>query len=125
LQQSFFSELVYNNHREKKMQWVAGMNWLADDFNEDKQGNDPVRDYHYNTYGLFVQNTWSPNDLFTLETYTGRLCFTIRISATAESFSFIQDDTQIYYEDWCGMAIKHRPYLMKRLKDTVSKYTSC
>jgi outer membrane receptor for ferrienterochelin and colicins len=65
LQQSIFSELNYNL-QEEKLQWVIGANILTDDFKEDKI-NSLVRDYHYNTYGLFIQNTWEVNNIFTLE----------------------------------------------------------
>jgi iron complex outermembrane receptor protein len=65
VQQSSFSELIYNLQK-KKSQWVIGANILTDDFIEDKINN-LARDYHYNTYGLFLQNTWSANDNFTLE----------------------------------------------------------
>jgi iron complex outermembrane receptor protein len=65
VQQSSFSELTYNFQKEKS-QWVIGTNILTDDFKEDKI-NSLVRDYHYNTYGLFIQNTWPVNEIFTLE----------------------------------------------------------
>ena len=65
LQQSGFSELTYNLQNEK-LQWVIGANVLTDDFKEDKI-NSLIRDYHYNTYGLFIQNTWEVNNIFTLE----------------------------------------------------------
>jgi outer membrane receptor for ferrienterochelin and colicin len=34
---------------------------------EKAQTSDPKRDYHYNTFGIFVQNAWSISDKFTLE----------------------------------------------------------
>ena len=66
LQQSSFSELTWN-HRGEKAQWVVGANVLTDDLAEKTQSPDPKRDYHYNTYGLFIQNAWSPVERFTLE----------------------------------------------------------
>lgn len=66
LQQSSFSELTWN-HRGEKADWVIGANVLTDDLKERQRSADPVRDYHYNTYGIFVQNAWSPSDKFTLE----------------------------------------------------------
>lgn len=66
-QQSSFSELTWNKKGEAS-DWVAGINILTDDLKEKRLSSDPVRDYHYNTYGLFVQNSWSPVDAFTLET---------------------------------------------------------
>ncbi|MEI6950136.1 TonB-dependent receptor [Paraflavisolibacter sp. H34] len=67
LQQSSFSELTWN-HRGEQAQWVAGANLLTDDLSEGKPAAIPPRDYHYNTFGLFVQNSWSPNERITLET---------------------------------------------------------
>ncbi|WP_026259927.1 TonB-dependent receptor [Segetibacter koreensis] len=67
LQQSTYSEATYSNEGEKA-QWVIGANLLTDDFAEDKQSNNALRNYHYNTIGAFVQNTWLPTKQFTLET---------------------------------------------------------
>ncbi|MEI6949896.1 TonB-dependent receptor [Paraflavisolibacter sp. H34] len=67
LQQSSFSELTWNKAMEKS-QWVVGANVLTDDLAEQRLTASPLRDYHYNTYGLFVQNAWSPSESFTLET---------------------------------------------------------
>jgi iron complex outermembrane receptor protein len=67
LQQSTFSEATYSNQIEK-FQWVFGANFLTDDFKEDRQSNNALRNYHYNTLGAFIQNTWSPTKQFTLET---------------------------------------------------------
>jgi outer membrane receptor for ferrienterochelin and colicins len=66
LQQSTYSEATYSNEGEKA-QWVAGANLLTDDFAEDKQSTNSLRNYHYNTIGAFIQNTWSPTKQFTLE----------------------------------------------------------
>ena len=67
LQQSTFSEATYSNNGEKA-DWVIGANFLTDDFKEDRQSNNALRNYHYNTIGAFIQNTWSPSAQFTLET---------------------------------------------------------
>jgi iron complex outermembrane receptor protein len=67
LQQSSFSELTWNT-RGEKMDWVIGANFLTEDLKETQRSADAVRDYHYNTTGLFVQNTWSPVEKFVLET---------------------------------------------------------
>lgn len=66
LQQSTFSELTYSNEREKA-QWVIGANVLTDGFAEVGQPTNLKRNYHYNTYGVFIQNSWSPTSKFTLE----------------------------------------------------------
>lgn len=67
LQQSSFSELTWNKNGQKA-DWVIGANVLTDDLEEQGQTADPKRDYHYNTYGVFVQNAWSISDKFVLET---------------------------------------------------------
>jgi iron complex outermembrane receptor protein len=67
LQQSSFSELTWNI-RGEKMDWVIGANFLTEDLKETQRSADAVRDYHYNTTGLFIQNTWSPAEKFVLET---------------------------------------------------------
>ncbi len=67
LQQSTFSEATFSNSKEK-VNWIAGANLLTDDFAEDKQSNNAVRNYNYTTIGAFIQNTWLVNKLFTLET---------------------------------------------------------
>lgn len=65
-QQSSFSELTYNFERGE-LQWVAGANLWTDDFKEDTKSAGG-RSYHYNTFGLFVQNTWPMTKVVTLET---------------------------------------------------------
>jgi outer membrane receptor for ferrienterochelin and colicins len=67
LQQSTYSEVTYSNKR-KKSQWVLGANFLTDDFTEDRQTNNALRNYHYNTLGTFIQNTWSAIKQITIET---------------------------------------------------------
>lgn len=87
LQQSSFSELTWNRKGERS-DWVVGANFLTDDLQEEKRGNDPVRDYHYNTFGLFIQNAWEVSDKVILETglrgdYTEQFGFELlpRVSA--------------------------------------------
>lgn len=65
LQQSSFSEATYNCSGEKT-QWIAGANFLTDDFKE--KGNDPLRNYDYHTLGAFIQNTWTPIKKLSFET---------------------------------------------------------
>jgi outer membrane receptor for ferrienterochelin and colicins len=67
LQQSSFSELTWNK-RGEKLDWVAGANFLTDDLRENRKSADSGRDYHYNTTGIFIQNTWSVSEQFILET---------------------------------------------------------
>lgn len=66
LQQSSFSELTWNSKGEKA-DWVIGANLTTEDLAEKGQTADPKRDYHYNTFGLFVQNAWSITDKFVVE----------------------------------------------------------
>ncbi len=87
LQQSSFSELTYTN-RHEKMDWVVGANLLTDDFAESQQTTEPLLDYHYNTFGLFVQNEWSISKFLTLETglrgdYVKEYCFELLPRASA------------------------------------------
>jgi outer membrane receptor for ferrienterochelin and colicins len=66
LQQSSFSELTWNK-QGTKADWVIGVNVLTDDLAEQGQTADPRRDYHFNTYGIFIQNAWSISEKFVLE----------------------------------------------------------
>jgi iron complex outermembrane receptor protein len=65
-QKSTFLELTLNTKREKS-QWVAGLNLISDDFEEERRSADPARDYHLNTFGAFLQNTWLMAPFLTLE----------------------------------------------------------
>jgi iron complex outermembrane receptor protein len=67
LQQSSFTEASYKIQLPKST-WVIGTNLVTDDFAEQAHTSTPVRDYHFNTFGLFVQNAWSLSERFTLET---------------------------------------------------------
>lgn len=66
-QQSSYSELNFTTKAERTF-WIAGLNFLTDDFNETPHNTTLLRNYHYNTYGVFVQNTWTPAGHFSLET---------------------------------------------------------
>jgi outer membrane receptor for ferrienterochelin and colicins len=66
LQQSTFSELTLNSKHEKA-EWILGANILTDDFGEERRSGSTLRNYHYNTLGIFVQNSWSPSNYFTVE----------------------------------------------------------
>lgn len=65
-QVSTYSEANYRRFNEK-VEWVAGLNFLTDNFKEDRNSNFALRNYNYNTIGLFVQNTWDATEKFTLE----------------------------------------------------------
>jgi len=66
-QWSTYSEMVYNT-RQKKAEWVAGLNFYTDDFKEEPGDSFPKRNYHQNTLGGFVQNTWNLRKWLQLET---------------------------------------------------------
>jgi iron complex outermembrane receptor protein len=63
----FFSEANFNYINEKN-EWVVGLNFLTDKFSQVKTDTSMIVDYNHNTFGIFVQNTWSVTDLFTVET---------------------------------------------------------
>jgi len=67
LQQSSFTEATYNTQTEK-IQWIVGANFLTDDFGEQRHSATPLRNYHYKTYGIFVQNAWTVTEKVTIET---------------------------------------------------------
>jgi len=67
VQRSTFSEATYSSSGEKA-QWVFGANLITDDFAEERKSSYALRNYHYNTIGSFIQNTWSPIKQFSLET---------------------------------------------------------
>lgn len=67
LQQSTFSEATYNAGSEKA-DWIVGANLLTDKFTEDKQSSNILRNYAYNTLGVFVQNSWKPFSQLAIET---------------------------------------------------------
>ncbi|MCO5950864.1 TonB-dependent receptor [Mucilaginibacter flavidus] len=66
VQVSTYSEANYAYNGEKT-DWVAGLNYLTDNFREDQNSSFPLRIYNYNTIGTFVQNIWNATDKFTLE----------------------------------------------------------
>jgi len=65
-QSATYSEVDYTYNSEKT-DWVAGLNYLTDHFNEDKNSSFPLRSYDYHTIGGFVQNTWNATNKFILE----------------------------------------------------------
>jgi iron complex outermembrane receptor protein len=66
VQQNSFSELTWNRKGEKA-DWVVGTNFLTEDLQEKSESASGRRDYHYKTYGIFVQNAWSVTERFILE----------------------------------------------------------
>jgi iron complex outermembrane receptor protein len=66
LQVSTYTEATYA-YNGRTADWVAGLNYLTDNFKEDQNSSFPLRNYNYNTIGGFVQNTWNAANKFTLE----------------------------------------------------------
>ena len=67
IQVSTYSEANYSK-TGRIADWVTGINFVSDNFNEDKNSIFPLRSYNYNTIGGFVQNTWNAFSKITLET---------------------------------------------------------
>jgi outer membrane receptor for ferrienterochelin and colicins len=65
-QTSTYSEANYA-YNGKKTDWVAGLNYLTDHFNEDQNGRISLRSYDYHTIGGFIQNTWDIAEKITIE----------------------------------------------------------
>lgn len=57
-QLSTYSEVDYIK-TAKRSDWVFGLNFLTDDFKEDRNSTFPLRSYQNNTVGAFAQNTWN------------------------------------------------------------------
>lgn len=66
VQASSYSEANYS-YNGKKTDWVMGLNYLTDDFKEDRNNSFPLRSYNYNTIGAFLQNTWNITEKIILE----------------------------------------------------------
>lgn len=67
-QAASFSELTYSDHGERS-EWIAGINLLTDNFEEDRGTSAIVlRNYRQTTAGAFVQNNFKATDKFILET---------------------------------------------------------
>lgn len=61
-----FTEASYAYHGEK-MEWVAGINLITDDFKEQQPPLVSLRNYNQFTTGVFIQNTWKIKDAIHLE----------------------------------------------------------
>jgi iron complex outermembrane receptor protein len=67
VQLSSFNEATYN-YKFENSEWIGGLNLWTDKFNQDRFDASEVVDYHYTTFGGFVQNTWNATEKFMLET---------------------------------------------------------
>ncbi|MBE9584279.1 TonB-dependent receptor [Mucilaginibacter sp. JRF] len=63
---SSYSEATYSGNSANS-DWVAGINFLTDRFDEDIQSDFPLRNYSFTTIGGFVQNTLDITEKVTLE----------------------------------------------------------
>ena len=61
-----FTEANYAYHGEK-MEWVAGINFITDEFKEVQPPLVPKRNYRQSTSGFFLQNVWKMNEIFYME----------------------------------------------------------
>ncbi|TSD67915.1 TonB-dependent receptor [Inquilinus sp. KBS0705] len=66
LQFSTFSEASYTRVSDVT-DWVMGVNYLSENFAEDKNNSFALRSYNYSTVGGFIQNTWNATKALTLE----------------------------------------------------------
>lgn len=66
VQHSTYTEGNYSRNGERA-DWVAGINFLTDNFSENRNSNFPLRDYNYNTIGGFIQNTLNLSEKITIE----------------------------------------------------------
>ncbi|MDE3145738.1 MAG: TonB-dependent receptor, partial [Bacteroidota bacterium] len=56
-QMSSYSEASVN-HKSGKHQWVAGINFISENFKEDSSKSHLSRNYNYKTAGVFLQDDW-------------------------------------------------------------------
>ncbi len=62
-----FTELTYSNHGDRS-EWIGGINFVTDHFEEQQLTATPARNYEQITTGIFVQNNLTVNRKFILET---------------------------------------------------------
>lgn len=67
VQFSTYSEATYS-HNSENSDWVAGLNYISENFKERKNVVFPLRNYNYTTVGGFIQNTWNATQKLTIET---------------------------------------------------------
>ena len=62
-----FTEATYANHGERS-EWIGGLNFVTDRFEEIKLTTTPSRNYEQITTGLFIQNNLKVSERFSMET---------------------------------------------------------
>ncbi len=64
---STFSEVNYSIEQSES-EWIAGVNIWTEKFTQEPFSNQQIKDYAFNTFGIFGQNVWETSDLLTIET---------------------------------------------------------
>ncbi|PJE47389.1 MAG: hypothetical protein CUR34_02195 [Sediminibacterium sp.] len=67
LQQTSFSEATYQ-YKATKQDWIIGANFMSDHFKEMSQMVANPKDYQFNSWGIFIQNTWQASEKVSIET---------------------------------------------------------
>ncbi|MCX6350737.1 MAG: TonB-dependent receptor [Bacteroidetes bacterium] len=62
----YYSEISYV-YKNKKTDWVTGINFNGDKFINTTPTLSALKNYSYQTIGVFIQNTWRPFDKFIIE----------------------------------------------------------
>ncbi|MFD0794916.1 TonB-dependent receptor domain-containing protein [Mucilaginibacter litoreus] len=65
-QLSTYSEANYLL-KKQQLEWITGINYITDNFREDRNSEFPLRNYDHAVIGAFVQNTWDVSRKFILE----------------------------------------------------------
>src|SRR6185369_2648481 len=65
-QSATFTEFTYSSHGEKS-EWIGGINFVTDHFEEIQLTSTPSRNYEQITTGLFIQNNLKVSDKFSME----------------------------------------------------------
>jgi iron complex outermembrane receptor protein len=67
VQLSSYSEINFN-YRNKKSEWIGGLNLFTDKFTQDDNDIIIPVNYQQNTMGVFIQNNWNISETLALET---------------------------------------------------------
>lgn len=65
-QVSSYSEASFN-FKIAKHQFVTGLNFISENFSEDRTKSHRLRNYNYYTSGLFLQDDWNPKEKIALQ----------------------------------------------------------
>ena len=66
IQTGTFTEATYSYHGDRS-EWIGGLNFVTDRFNDDELTSTPTRDYEQITTGLFIQNNFKVSNKFSVE----------------------------------------------------------